>query len=77
MPTGDKPTVLIVEAGPRGLMLGALLEKSGVSSAILERVTLVNHSARPMPVSLPVFKQLGIYEELLTISNYIDELAYV
>lgn len=40
-PTTDKPTVLIVGAGLGGLMLGALLEKSGVPYMIFERATTV------------------------------------
>lgn len=41
MATNDKPTVLIVGAGLGGLMLGALLEKSGVPYTIFERAATV------------------------------------
>lgn len=39
--TNEKPTVLIVGAGLGGLMLGALLEKSGVPYNIFERAAAV------------------------------------
>ncbi|KAF9920798.1 hypothetical protein FBU30_009274 [Linnemannia zychae] len=41
MSTGDKPTILIVGAGLGGLMLGALLEKSGHPYTIFERAAVV------------------------------------
>jgi hypothetical protein len=39
--SSDKPTILIVGAGLGGLMLGALLEKSGVPYQIFERAAAV------------------------------------
>jgi len=41
MPTSDKPTVLIVGAGLRGLFLGALLEKANIPYTIFERAAVV------------------------------------
>ena len=41
MSNDEKPVVLVVGAGLGGLMLGALLEKSGVPYAIFERATTV------------------------------------
>lgn len=41
MTTNEKPTVLIVGAGLGGLLLGALLEKSGVPYTIFERAATV------------------------------------
>ncbi|KAF9155826.1 hypothetical protein BG015_008403 [Linnemannia schmuckeri] len=58
--TGDKPTVLIVGAGLGGLMLGALLEKSGVPYQIFERAAAV--------------KPLGIYDELVSIGKYFTQI---
>ncbi|KAG0289946.1 hypothetical protein BGZ96_006548 [Linnemannia gamsii] len=72
----DKPTVLIVGAGLGGLMLGALLEKSGVPYTIFERSAAVKPLGSAMvlgPTLLPVFEQLGIYDELLAIGKYLPQ----
>ncbi|KAG0260761.1 hypothetical protein BGZ95_004364, partial [Linnemannia exigua] len=69
----DKPKVLIVGAGLGGLMFGALLEKSGVPYTIFERATIVKPLGSAMsvgPTLLPIFQQLGIYDEFLTIGKY-------
>ncbi|KAG0005985.1 hypothetical protein BGZ79_010633, partial [Entomortierella chlamydospora] len=71
-PTNDPSiTVLIVGAGLGGLMLGAVLERTNISYHILERAT----ELRPLGTAigilgtiLPIFEQLGIYEELKSIS---------
>ncbi|KAF9391209.1 hypothetical protein BGX21_011291 [Mortierella sp. AD011] len=71
-PTNDASiTVLIVGAGLGGLMLGAVLERTNISYHILERAT----ELRPLGTAigilgtiLPIFEQLGIYEELKNIS---------
>ncbi|KAG0371853.1 hypothetical protein BGX24_001076 [Mortierella sp. AD032] len=74
MSTENKPTVLIVGAGLGGLMLGALLEKSGVPYTIFERTAVVKPLGSAMvvgPTLLPIFQQLGIYDELLAIGKYL------
>ncbi|KAG0210489.1 hypothetical protein BGX33_004909 [Mortierella sp. NVP41] len=74
MSRNDKPTVLIVGAGLGGLMLGALLEKSGVPYAIFERAPAVKPLGSAMvvgPTILPIFEQLGIYDELVAIGKYL------
>ncbi|KAF9344156.1 hypothetical protein BGX26_004726, partial [Mortierella sp. AD094] len=61
------PTVLIVGAGLGGLMLGAVLESANISYHILDRATQVRTLGSAMAVMgniLPVFEQLGLYEEL-------------
>ncbi|KAF9537786.1 hypothetical protein EC957_007673 [Mortierella hygrophila] len=73
MPLDDKPKVLIVGAGLGGLMLGALLEKSNVPYQIFERATTVKPLGSALavgPTLLPIFEQLGIYEDLLAIGKY-------
>ncbi|KAG9071617.1 hypothetical protein KI688_005830 [Linnemannia hyalina] len=75
MSANDKPTILIVGAGLGGLMLGALLEKSGVPYTIFERAATVKPFGAGMavgPTLFPVFEQLGIYEEFLTIGKYLS-----
>ncbi|KAF9902141.1 hypothetical protein EC991_005254 [Linnemannia zychae] len=72
----EKPTVLIVGAGLGGLMLGALLEKSGTPYTIFERTAAVKPLGSAMvvgPTLLPVFEQLGIYDELLAIGKYLPQ----
>ncbi|KAF9117952.1 hypothetical protein BGW39_001631, partial [Mortierella sp. 14UC] len=71
--TTDKPTVLIVGAGLGGLMLGALLEKSNVPYTIFERATTVKPLGSAMsigPTLLPIFQQIGIYDDILAIGKY-------
>ncbi|KAF9935141.1 hypothetical protein FBU30_007520 [Linnemannia zychae] len=72
MSQSDKPTVLIVGAGMGGLMLGALLEKSNIPYLIFERTVTVKPLGSAMavgPTLLPLFQQLGIYDEFLTIGK--------
>ncbi|KAF9355358.1 hypothetical protein BGX26_006674 [Mortierella sp. AD094] len=65
------PTVLIVGAGLGGLMLGAVLESANISYHILERATELRSLGSAIALGgniLPVFEQLGMYEELKSIS---------
>ncbi|KAF9275279.1 hypothetical protein BGZ88_002434 [Linnemannia elongata] len=76
--TSDKPTILIVGAGLGGLMLGALLEKSDVPYLIFERASAVKPLGSAMsigPTLLPIFEQLGIHDEFLTIGKYLTRLV--
>jgi cation diffusion facilitator CzcD-associated flavoprotein CzcO len=52
MSLDDKPNVLIVGAGLGGLMLGALLEKSGVPYLIFERATAVKPLGKYAPFNM-------------------------
>ncbi|KAF9935130.1 hypothetical protein FBU30_007509 [Linnemannia zychae] len=75
MSRADKPTVLIVGAGMGGLLLGALLEKCNIPYLIFERATTVKPLGSAMtigPTIIPIFQQLGIFEEFLTIGKYWD-----
>ncbi|KAF9935142.1 hypothetical protein FBU30_007521 [Linnemannia zychae] len=77
MSTSKKPTVLIVGAGIGGLMLGALLEKSNTPYMIFERSTSFKQLGSAMcvgPTLIPIFQQLGIYEEFLTIGKYMTQI---
>ncbi|CAO3567027.1 unnamed protein product [Mortierella alpina] len=67
----SQPLVLIAGAGIGGLMLGTLLERIGIPYVIFERASKVKPlgSAMSLKVNiLPVFEQLGLYEELMKIS---------
>ncbi|KAG9071623.1 hypothetical protein KI688_005836 [Linnemannia hyalina] len=77
MPTSDKPTVLIVGAGLGGLFLGALLEKANVPYTIFERTAVVKPLGSAMtvgPTLLPIFQQLGIYDDLVDIGKYMTHV---
>ncbi|KAF9905026.1 hypothetical protein EC991_002089 [Linnemannia zychae] len=79
MSVNERPTVIIVGAGLGGLMLGALLEKSGVPYIMLERAVAVKPLGSAMAVGpslLPAFEQLGIYDEFIAISKALDEITY-
>ncbi|KAF9343356.1 hypothetical protein BGX26_005862, partial [Mortierella sp. AD094] len=59
--------VLIVGGGLGGLMLGTILESAGIPYHILERSTQARPLGSVISMSgniLPVFEQLGIYDEL-------------
>ncbi|KAF9136066.1 hypothetical protein BGW39_008029 [Mortierella sp. 14UC] len=78
MSMDNKPKVLIVGAGLGGLMLGALLEKSSVPYTIFERATTVKSFGSAMsigPALLPLFRQLGIYEDLVAIGKYLSYMT--
>ncbi|KAF9899082.1 hypothetical protein BX616_003293 [Lobosporangium transversale] len=71
-PSASKPTVLIVGAGIAGLTLGILLEKAGVPYEIYDRMTEV----KPLGFALslmanvaPLFKQIGIYDEFISLGK--------
>ncbi|KAF9921576.1 hypothetical protein FBU30_008368 [Linnemannia zychae] len=75
--TNDKPKVLIVGAGLGGLMLGALLEKSGIPYTIFERTPIVKPLGSAMavgPALLAIFQQLNIYDEFLAVSKYMTHI---
>ncbi|KAG0362972.1 hypothetical protein BGX24_005019 [Mortierella sp. AD032] len=77
MSTNNKPTVLIVGAGLGGLMLGALLEKQSVPYTIFERAATIKPLGSALavgPVLLPIFEQLGIYDEFVSIAKYSTQL---
>ncbi|KAG0062128.1 hypothetical protein BGZ89_010907 [Linnemannia elongata] len=73
MSSNDKPTVLIVGAGLGSLMLGALLEKSNVPYTVFERAAMVKPLGSAMsigPTLLPIFQQMGIYDEIVATGKY-------
>ncbi|KAI8345027.1 hypothetical protein B0O80DRAFT_476032 [Mortierella sp. GBAus27b] len=66
-----KPEVMIVGAGLAGLLLAQLLEQIDVPYHVFERATAVKPLGSAMtlgPSILPVFEQLGLWEELQKIS---------
>ncbi|KAG0309247.1 hypothetical protein BGZ97_013125 [Linnemannia gamsii] len=71
----DKPKVLIVGAGLGGLVLGALLEKADVPYVIFERTSTVKPLGSAIAVGsnlLPLFIQLGIYDEFVALSRDVE-----
>ncbi|KAH7056089.1 hypothetical protein BKA57DRAFT_500435 [Linnemannia elongata] len=71
-----KPTVLIVGAGLGGLLLGALLERAEISYTIFERALVVRPLGSGLiigPNLMPLFEQLGIMEEFLTLGKATTE----
>ncbi|KAG0369308.1 hypothetical protein BC939DRAFT_476897 [Gamsiella multidivaricata] len=65
-------TVIIVGAGLAGVMLALLLEKQGVNYFILERAQAVKPLGSVMSINsniLPVFEQLGLFEDVKKISK--------
>ncbi|KAG0007592.1 hypothetical protein BGZ80_004478, partial [Entomortierella chlamydospora] len=65
------PTVIIVGAGLGGLILGAILETANISYHILERASELRSLGSAIAMTgniFPLFEQLGIYEEVKSIS---------
>ncbi|GJJ77181.1 hypothetical protein EMPS_09540 [Entomortierella parvispora] len=63
---GKNPFVLIVGAGIGGLFLAILLERAGIPYQVFERATEVKALGSVLGINaniLPVFDQLGLYEE--------------
>ncbi|KAF9972079.1 hypothetical protein BGZ73_004833 [Actinomortierella ambigua] len=72
LPPREKPHVVIVGAGLGGLMLAQLLERQKISYVVLERATKIVPLGSAMSVGaniLPVYEQLGMYDELLAITK--------
>ncbi|KAF9427025.1 hypothetical protein BGZ76_002500 [Entomortierella beljakovae] len=65
------PRVIIVGAGIAGVFLGILLDRARIPYEIFERASTVKQLGAIMSVNvniLPVFEQLGLYDELMNIS---------
>ncbi|KAF9971750.1 hypothetical protein BGZ73_005221 [Actinomortierella ambigua] len=66
--------VLVVGAGLGGLMAAALMERANISYTVLERAKEIKALGSAIALSaniLPVFEQLGIYEEFRSFSSYV------
>ncbi|KAG0044409.1 hypothetical protein BGZ83_010354, partial [Gryganskiella cystojenkinii] len=74
---GKTPYVIIVGAGIGGLFLAILLEKAGIRYEIFERASEVKPLGSIMAINaniLPVFEQLGIFEDFENITHHSKEL---
>ncbi|KAG0228952.1 hypothetical protein BGW41_003228, partial [Actinomortierella wolfii] len=63
--------VIIVGAGLGGIMLAILLERAGISYIVIEKAQTVKPLGSALSIGatiLPVFKQLGLYDELAALS---------
>lgn len=70
-------TVLIVGAGPTGLLLGADLARRGIACRIIEEASVRQTAPRAInlhPRSMEVFDDLGIAEEALALGNQVLRL---
>ncbi len=71
-------SVLIVGAGPSGLMMAAQLLRYGIQPVIIDSKTGLNQESRALAVqarSLEIFRQLGLDEAALAAGNPVDRLA--
>ncbi|HUX22609.1 MAG TPA: FAD-dependent monooxygenase, partial [Spirochaetia bacterium] len=70
--------VLIVGAGPTGLLLGSILAGSGCSVRIIDKLQTplrISKASGIMPRSLEVFQMLGIAERFVDAGNKIEDLS--
>jgi 2-polyprenyl-6-methoxyphenol hydroxylase-like FAD-dependent oxidoreductase len=69
---GDNPQVIVVGAGPAGMMLALLLSRSGVSVMVLEQATTFAREFRGellQPGSTRILNDLGLRERILSLSS--------
>ncbi|KAF9142435.1 hypothetical protein BG015_000894 [Linnemannia schmuckeri] len=74
------PHVIIAGAGLAGLFLGILLERASIPYEIYERSADIKPLGSIMCLSaniLPAFEQLGLYEELLSLSKPLRDSGYM
>ncbi|KAF9154280.1 hypothetical protein BG015_001393 [Linnemannia schmuckeri] len=70
--SNENDTVLIVGAGIAGMMLALLLQKAGIPYDIYERAAEVKALGSALffsATTAPIFKQVGIYEELYALGK--------
>jgi 2-polyprenyl-6-methoxyphenol hydroxylase-like FAD-dependent oxidoreductase len=70
-----EPKVLIVGAGIAGLFMAVLLERAGIEYEIFERSAQVRPAGSAIGLGfnvMPVMEQLGLLEELKSISKPIE-----
>ncbi|KAF9284918.1 hypothetical protein BGZ74_001618, partial [Mortierella antarctica] len=73
----DPPVVLIAGAGIGGLTAALLLERANINYFVYERAVKVKNLGAAMSLNsnvLPIFKQLGLLDELMDISLPINSL---
>jgi monooxygenase len=69
---GDNPQVIVVGAGPAGMMLALLLSRSGVSVTVLEQAMTFAREFRGellQPGSTRILNDLGLRERILSLSS--------
>ncbi len=67
-PSDDQPPVLIVGAGPTGLVLGLWLTKLGVQARIIDQTAEPSTTSRALAVqvrTLEYYRQLGIADPVI------------
>ncbi|KAL1857733.1 hypothetical protein Plec18170_002957 [Paecilomyces lecythidis] len=75
----SKPSVIVVGAGPVGLLVGLRLAKAGIHTTILERLPAIENSPRAaiyQPVAVQELDRAGILEECRAIGTAGDQLAF-
>lgn len=69
---GDSPQVIVVGAGPAGMMLALLLSRSGVRVTVVEQATTFAREFRGellQPGSTRILNDLGLRERILALSS--------
>ncbi|HEX2140198.1 MAG TPA: FAD-dependent monooxygenase [Woeseiaceae bacterium] len=81
MSAADRTDIVIVGAGPVGLLLGCLLLRRGIGCRILEQRAAAAAHSRSIgihPVALEIFDELGIAERFVALGHRIERgQAYV
>jgi NADPH-dependent dioxygenase len=75
----DRTPVVIVGAGPTGVMLAIELARRGVEVRVLDKLPCRPQESRALAIharTLEMFDQLGMIEEFLELGHRVDEVVF-
>ncbi len=77
-PIPGKSSILIIGAGPSGLMMAAQLLRNGIQPVIVDAKTKASQHSKALVIqarSLEIFRQMGLHQSVLNLGNKISGLV--